>query len=71
MPAILPKSLEQQWLDKKTTFDQLIEMLKPFPASGMQRHPVSPRLNDEKLDGPELIEPSAPSDQFGNYTLFD
>lgn len=71
MPAILDKSFEKKWLESKTTFDELIEMLKPFPASGMQRHSVSPKVNDEQVEGPELISPSAPSDQYGNYTLFD
>jgi putative SOS response-associated peptidase YedK len=46
-------------------------MLTPFPALQMQRHPVSSRVNNIKYDAPDLISPAAPSDQFGNYTLFD
>jgi putative SOS response-associated peptidase YedK len=71
MPAMLDRSMESAWLDKSTPYEELLKMLKPFPALQMQRHPVSPKVNNIKIDGPELILPAPPSDQFGNYTLFD
>ncbi len=71
MPVILDKAKEAAWLDKSTPFDDLLSMLSPFPALQMQRHAVSSKVNNEKNEGPELIIPAAPSDQFGNYTLFD
>jgi putative SOS response-associated peptidase YedK len=71
MPVMIEKSRESAWLNKATPFGELVSMLTPFPALQMQRHPVSSRVNNIKYDAPDLISPAAPSDQFGNYTLFD
>lgn len=71
MPAILDKAAEKVWLDAGSSAEQLLPLLKPFPPLQMQRHPVSTRVNYEKFDDSSLIVPAPPSDQFGNYTLFD
>ena len=33
MPAILPKNLERQWLDKNLKADALLDMIPPFPKT--------------------------------------
>jgi len=60
MPVLLPQSAYEAWLDpgnEKT--DALMDMLKPCPAEEMRAYPISPRVNDVKNDGPEIIEPVA------------
>ena len=58
MPAILPKSMEAEWLDPLSKPSQLKAMLKPYPAEKMQAHEVSKLVGNPKNQGPELIKPA-------------
>lgn len=70
MPAILTKEQEQIWLDENANMEKLQPILEDLHLENLQMHAVSPMLSDPKNNGEQLIDPAAPSDQFGNYTLF-
>lgn len=71
MPVMLDKSGEQVWLNQAATETNLIRCLTPYDAEKVSLYPVSPRINETKLDVPSLIIPTPPADQHGNLTLFD
>ncbi len=71
MPAILDQENEQKWLKESTTEEDLLSMLKPYPSDKMSSYTVSHRINQVANEGISLIQPCAPVDQFGNYSLFD
>jgi putative SOS response-associated peptidase YedK len=56
MPVILRREDEQKWIGK-TPEDEIISMLKPFPADLMESYPVSPLVNSPGNDSPDLIVP--------------
>jgi len=58
MPVILHERNYEAWLDPKNeNTDALQKLLRPYPAEEMRAYPVSPRVNNVKNEGPELIEP--------------
>ncbi|MCC5931198.1 MAG: SOS response-associated peptidase [Cyclobacteriaceae bacterium] len=70
MPAILGADDYSQWLDRQLPEKELIELLRPYPSEKMYMHTVSHMVNSPVNDSPELIKPTPPTDQKGNYTLF-
>ena len=71
MPVIFFMEEEKIWLDKNSTEDQLIDLLTARPADLLEGYTISPSINLVERDGPSLIIPTPPTDQFGNLTLFD
>lgn len=71
MPVIFSQEKEIQWMDKAVSEDELISLLKTCPANLLEGYNVSPGINTIDRDGPSLIIPTPPADQFGNLTLFD
>ncbi len=69
MPAILTKEETTTWLNADTTEDSLIASLHSYEGK-LESFPVSPRINDVRVDEATMILPTPPSDQFGNLTLF-
>lgn len=58
MPVILPRELEQAWIDpKKTDAGSLREMLLPYDPALMKAYEVSTLVNSPRNYGPEVIEP--------------
>lgn len=70
MPAMLDKSMSDKWLDPDLSIDSIKELLDQVSDSKLLMHAVSPRITDTSYNDSSLIQPAAPSDQFGNYTLF-
>jgi putative SOS response-associated peptidase YedK len=59
MPVILHPRDYDKWLDPSPqTPDQLMPLLKPFPAEGMDAYPVTPLVNKPANDIPELVVPA-------------
>ena len=59
MPAILHPRDYDKWLDPSSqTPDQVIPLLKPFPAEMMDAYPVTPLVNKPANDTPELVVPA-------------
>ncbi|HNP19904.1 MAG TPA: SOS response-associated peptidase [Fulvivirga sp.] len=71
MPVVLGKNNESLWLDNKAELPQLMEILLPYPDNKISMYSVSPKIENPANEGPSLIKPFAPADQFGNYSLFD
>jgi putative SOS response-associated peptidase YedK len=71
MPVILTPETERKWLDTDSSEEDLLSLLVPYPANEMGHYAVSSKVNNPANDSPDLIEPAAAADQFGNYSLFD
>lgn len=57
MPVILPKEVEDLWLDPAVDdHRRLIDILRPYPAGEMDAYPVSSLVNSVKNDSPECID---------------
>ncbi len=58
MPAVLPPSAWDQWLDPANDdLDTLGHLLVPAPDSIITMHPVSTAVNNVRQDGPDLVVP--------------
>lgn len=58
MPLILHPREYATWLNPSPqTPDQLLPLIKPFPADGMNAYPVSTLVNKPVNDTPELVVP--------------
>ncbi|MBL7876382.1 MAG: SOS response-associated peptidase [Cyclobacteriaceae bacterium] len=71
MPVLFSRKEEERWLNKETTAEALIDLLKPAPANELEGFTVSPGINSPQAESPLLILPTPATDQFGNLTLFD
>ncbi len=60
MPAILPPSAWDEWLNREhTDLEVLGDLLVPAAAEVIAIHAVSPEVNNTRHDGPSLIAPVA------------
>ncbi|MBK9926550.1 MAG: SOS response-associated peptidase [Anaerolineales bacterium] len=58
MPVILHPRDYAKWLDDAPqTPENLLPLIKPFPADNMSAHPVSTLVNKPDNDSPELVVP--------------
>ncbi len=58
MPVIVPRDRRAMWLDPEVQDPSgLKAVLAPYPASEMEAHQVSTRVNSPANDGPELVKP--------------
>lgn len=55
-PVILPKTAEKQWLNNETPLEELLTLLKPYPAHHMQAYPVDAAIKNPKLNGRALVK---------------
>lgn len=63
MPAIIPPDEYERWLDPECQEpEQLLELLRPYPADAMRAYPVSRRVNNPAIDEPSLLEPLGKDD---------
>ncbi len=67
MPAILPRELEDAWLDPAVTDKGLLTaMLTAYPAEEMEYRRVSTLVNSPANDGPECLAPAGELLLFGS-----
>ena len=71
MPVIFNRTEEEIWLDKNSSAETLIVLLKEYPAKDLEGYTVSPGINSIETESALLILPTPATDQFGNLTLFD
>lgn len=71
MPAILNKEMIEKWLAPESTIESVNDILNQVNDQKILMHAVSPKITDLTNNDPSLIQPTTPSDQFGNYTLFN
>ena len=70
IPLFLSKKNAASWMNKDTPIKEIEEIIKAQFTLPLIAHPVSPLISNLKIDSPSLIKHSQPSDQYGNYTLF-
>ena len=59
MPVILPKDVEEFWLDRDVQdSDALADVLTSYPSDLMQAYPVSTLVNSARNNSPEVMEPA-------------
>lgn len=58
-PIILRKEDEETWLNLDTDEDQLMNLLRPYPASEMKKWEVSTAVNSPRNNSSEIIRPVA------------
>lgn len=64
MPVILPKEVEDLWLDPSVgDHRRLLDILGPYPADEMDAYPVSSLVNSVKNDSPACIDRVSVSQQ--------
>ena len=57
MPVILPPEAWPKWLGEQSAhWDELLALLKPYPADRMRAYPVSTRVNSVRNDDASLLE---------------
>jgi putative SOS response-associated peptidase YedK len=60
MPVILPPETWARWLgEEPASREELLELLKPYPAERMHAYAISTRVNSVRNDEPTLLEPAA------------
>jgi len=69
MPVILRAEAQDKWL-RDSGPDELMQLLKPFPAEAMTSFPVSKQVNHAQIEEPSLVEPVALVPEPENLTLF-
>jgi putative SOS response-associated peptidase YedK len=64
MPAILRPEDEAAWLDPRLPdAQQVLALVKSYPAAEMQAYPVSSLVNSWENEGPDLIAAITPTEQ--------
>ncbi len=62
MPAILEEADYALWLgDQPAEPEQLLALLRPFPAELLETYPVSPAVNSVRTDDSSLLDRAGPS----------
>jgi putative SOS response-associated peptidase YedK len=70
MPAILEPEDYDLWLDPGITDpEQLQHLLHPFDPRRMKKYPLSPKVSNVNIDGPECIQ-EVPADDASTPMLF-
>jgi len=57
MPVILPRSLEDEWLDPEISREHALSLLLPYAADAMRAQPASRRVNSVRNDDARLLVP--------------
>lgn len=69
MPVMLTRDAQDQWL-RDSGPDELMKVLKPFPAEAMKSFPVSKQVNHAQIEEPSLVEPVELIEEPENLMLF-
>lgn len=56
MPLIIPEALYRRWLDPQSPPEVLKDLLRPYPANGMDAYPVTRRVNSPAFDHPDCLK---------------
>ena len=60
MPVILPREMEEFWLDRDVQDTAVLEnALTSYPSELMQAYQVSTLVNSARNNGPQVVEPAA------------
>jgi putative SOS response-associated peptidase YedK len=56
-PIILPKGLENRWINGSVSLRDVTKMLRPYPAELMNAYPISNEIKSPSAEGKHLIDP--------------
>lgn len=56
MPLILPRELEERWLDPKLSHTDIMRLMQPFGAEDMDAYPVRKDFSKLKSNDPAIVE---------------
>jgi len=56
-PVILHPEEERTWLSNQTPLNDVLDLLKPYPAGQMNAYPIDRKIKNPRAEGRELIEP--------------
>ena len=56
MPVIFDQEQKDRWLDPSESAEDLLELLRPYPAERMKVYPVSSAVGNVRNDYAELVE---------------
>ena len=56
-PVILQPEDERTWLSSQTPLNDVLDLLRPFPADQMNAYPIDKKIKNPRTEGRELIEP--------------
>jgi len=56
-PVILPRKLEQAWVNNDLPLSDVTGMLRPYPADLMNAYPIDAAIKNPRADGPQLLKP--------------
>ncbi len=71
MPLIMTGELLKQWLDQAFDITEQARLFANAKTEKLKFHPVSPLISNLDNNHEGLIKATLPSDQHGNYTLFN
>ena len=58
MPVILPREAWRVWLgEERADVEELVELLRPYPAELMRAYPVGHRVGSVRNNDPALLHP--------------
>ena len=69
MPLILPKEIEQDWLNPNLNDNQITELMKPIDENRLEAHTIS-KLITNRNDNPDKIEVQSPF-EYPELAMFD
>ena len=59
MPVIIPRDMEDRWLDPdEQNREILLQLLRPCPSGEMEMHKVSSKINSQAYNFPDAIKPA-------------
>jgi len=70
MPFIIPEDKLETWLSPELEIESVTDWISESDPFSLSIHAVSPAINNPSINDARLIQPSNPTDQHGNYTLF-
>ncbi len=69
MPVILHPRDFDRWLDREESEQLPLDLLRPFDSDAMAMYEASPRVNNVRNNGPELLRTAVAASQFGMLPL--
>jgi len=70
-PVIFSIDSALEWLSPDNEFSIYLELIADSRNFRLVHYPVSPNIQYSGMNNADLILPTVPTDQLGNYTLFD
>ncbi|MEQ8240812.1 MAG: SOS response-associated peptidase family protein [Cyclobacteriaceae bacterium] len=71
LPIFIPENKTHDWLSNDFDYKFYFNLLTESAVPTLIHFPVTPNIQYEEANNINLIRPSTPADQMGNYSLFD